>query len=169
MTPPLGTRGPALAAILPLSVRPCCTRFSNTQEGPNRCRSGRGKGLVGWEKGFRLREGFQFSQVELLETIFSITPRGADGRSAGGGSEHKGGGGKPYKPKFGDGPVHRATRGQLYNYPGSSCIPNCVAMQKTWVIVGDCFKQFATTFIITNKSTIMQAVREMREEHIKDG
>ena len=32
-----------------------------------------------------------------------------------------------------------------------------------WVIVGDCFKQFATTFIITNKSTIMQAVREMRD------
>ena len=41
MTPPLGTRGPALAAstIPPLSVRPCGTRFSNTQEGPNRCRS----------------------------------------------------------------------------------------------------------------------------------
>ena len=41
VTPPLGTRGPALAAstIPPLSVRPCGTRFSNTQEGPNRCRS----------------------------------------------------------------------------------------------------------------------------------
>ena len=41
MTPPLGARGPALAAstIPPLSVRPCGTRFSNTQEGPNRCRS----------------------------------------------------------------------------------------------------------------------------------
>ena len=41
MTPPLDTRGPALAAstIPPLSVRPCGTRFSNTQEGPNRCRS----------------------------------------------------------------------------------------------------------------------------------
>ena len=33
MTPPLGTRGPALAAstIPALSVRPCGTRFSNTQ------------------------------------------------------------------------------------------------------------------------------------------
>jgi hypothetical protein len=41
VTPPLGTRGPALAAstIPPLSVRPCGTRFSNTHEGPNRCRS----------------------------------------------------------------------------------------------------------------------------------
>jgi hypothetical protein len=41
VTPPLGTRGPALAAstISPPSVRSCGTRFSNTQEGPNRCRS----------------------------------------------------------------------------------------------------------------------------------
>ncbi len=41
VTPPRGTRGPALAAstIPPLSVRPCDTRFINTQEGPNRCRS----------------------------------------------------------------------------------------------------------------------------------
>ena len=41
VTPPLGTRGPASAAstIPPLSVRPCGTRFSNTREGPNRCRS----------------------------------------------------------------------------------------------------------------------------------
>jgi len=41
VTPPLGTRGPALAAstIPPLSVWPCGTRFSNTQEGPDRCRS----------------------------------------------------------------------------------------------------------------------------------
>jgi hypothetical protein len=39
VTPPLGTRGPALAAstIPPLSVRPCGTLFSNTQEGQNRC------------------------------------------------------------------------------------------------------------------------------------
>ena len=41
VTPPLGTRGPALAAntIPPLSVWPCGTRFSNTQEGQERCRS----------------------------------------------------------------------------------------------------------------------------------
>ena len=51
VTPPLGTRGPALAAGMPqgqtesggivhkLFVWPCGTRFSNTQEGLDRCRS----------------------------------------------------------------------------------------------------------------------------------
>jgi len=57
------------------------------------------------------------------------------------------------------------------NYPGNSRLPNCVADAED---MGDCFERllgFETTIILkdANKSTIMQAVREMREEHIKDG
>jgi GTPase SAR1 family protein len=107
---------------------------------------------------------------KLLNIIRSTRPSGADGGGGGGGIQHKGGGGKRCKPKFGDGPRVALCIGND-NYPGSSCLPNCVADAED---MGHCFERllgFDRTIILkdANKSTIMQAVREMREEHIKDG
>ena len=76
VTPPLGTRGPALAAstIPPLSVRPCGTRFSNTQEGPNRCRSAPITDPLFRGFGIPNRERSLIDNQEVTERSVSATP-----------------------------------------------------------------------------------------------
>jgi hypothetical protein len=85
-------------------------------------------------------------------------------------NREKGGGGAPYRPNFGDGPRVALCIGNN-NYPGK-ILPNCVADAED---MGACCEQlgFARDKIIVlkdaNKLAIMQAVRTMRNEHIKDG
>ncbi len=111
-------------------------------------------------------------EKKLLKMIGPLGAGGAGGEEIGfgdGGTDHKGGGGSPYKPKFGDGPRVALCIGND-NYPGNSRLPNCVADAED---MHNCFKRlgFDQTFILknANKRDIMQQVREMRGKHIKDG
>ena len=96
-------------------------------------------------------------------------PAAGSSNADGSASEHKGGGGVPYRPKLGDGPRVALCIGND-NYPGNT-LPNCVADAED---MGACCEQllgFDTVIILkdANKLAIMQAVRKLRDEHIKPG
>jgi uncharacterized caspase-like protein len=96
-------------------------------------------------------------------------PAAGSSNADGSASEHKGGGGVPYRPKLGDGPRVALCIGND-NYPGNT-LPNCVADAED---MGACCEQllgFDTVIILkdANKLAIMQAVRMLRDEHIKPG
>jgi hypothetical protein len=87
----------------------------------------------------------------------------------GGDCRQKGGGGAKYSPKFGDGPRVALCIGND-KYIGS-ILPNCVADAHD---MGTCCENqlgFDKTIVLTdaNKATIMRVVREMRDDHVKDG
>jgi uncharacterized caspase-like protein len=87
----------------------------------------------------------------------------------GGGCGPKGGGGAKYSPKFGDGPRVALCIGND-KYIGK-ILPNCVADAQD---MGACCENqlgFDKTIVLTdaNRATIIRVVREMRDDHVKDG
>ena len=108
------------------------------------------------------------TKEKLLEIICSVKRRKTEG--GGGGCGHKGGGGAKYNPKFGDGPRVALCIGND-NYHIGNILPNCVADAQD---MGACCENqlgFDKTIVLTdaNKATIMRVVREMRDDHVKDG
>ena len=105
---------------------------------------------------------------KLLEIICSVKRRKTEGEGEGCG--HKGGGGAKYSPKFGDGPRVALCIGND-NYNIGNILPNCVADAQD---MGACCENqlgFDKTIVLTdaNRATIIRVVREMRDDHVKDG
>ena len=110
---------------------------------------------------------------ELLKKIVTSWPhaRPADARCTEPLADgHKGGGGAKYSPKFGDGPRVALCIGND-NYNIGNILPNCVADAQD---MGACCENqlgFDKTIVLTdaNRATIIRVVREMRDDHVKDG